>query len=101
MRHWLLTRMLYWPARVPASFSSWLPGGTRRSLMLAAALMRTSLLYASLLSSGLSFLMSCGARPPRCPYPGTSGSLTNSNGNALLTSNVIICPGPKLCTNQS
>jgi hypothetical protein len=30
--------------------------GTRRSLMLSAALMRTSLIYASLLSSGLSFL---------------------------------------------
>ena len=39
------------------SFSSRLPGGTRKSLMLSAALMRTSLLYATLLSSGLSFLM--------------------------------------------
>jgi hypothetical protein len=57
MRHWSLTRMLYWPARAPASFSSRFPGGTRRSLMFSAALMRTSLLYVSLLSSGLSFLV--------------------------------------------
>jgi hypothetical protein len=56
MRHWSLMRMLYWPARLPASFSRRLPGGTRRSLMLSAALMRTSLLYVSLLSSGLSFV---------------------------------------------
>ena len=55
IRHWSLTRTLYWPARLPDSFSSRLPGGTRKSLMLSAALMRTSLLYASLLSSGLSF----------------------------------------------
>ena len=30
-RHWSLTRTLYWPARRPASFSSRLAGGTRRS----------------------------------------------------------------------
>ena len=48
---------LYWPARSTSS-SSRLPGGTRRSLMLSAALMRTSLFWVSLLSSGLSFLTS-------------------------------------------
>ena len=41
---------------VPLNFSSRLPGGTRRSLMVPAASMNASLLHASLLSSGLILL---------------------------------------------
>jgi hypothetical protein len=38
MRPCLLIRMLYWPRRERDSFSKWLAGGTRRSLMARARL---------------------------------------------------------------
>src|SRR5579875_950712 len=87
IRHCWLTRMLYWPARSPASFSSRCPGGTRRSASTSAASSMASLRQAARCSGGSSL-----RERLRCQTASVSLSPNDRSTRLMITQSVISAP---------